>query len=67
MSIWSTLYALRDDSGLEATGLRGVFEGMIDIAAGDGPDSTPEVEFASADGVFFASADGAIFAAKGDA
>jgi hypothetical protein len=32
MSIWSTLYAVRDDSGLESTGLRGVFEGMADLS-----------------------------------
>jgi hypothetical protein len=31
MAIWSTLYAVRDDSGLEATGLRAVFDGMADL------------------------------------
>jgi hypothetical protein len=62
--IWPALYSIRDDTGLEATGLRAVFDGMIDLG---GPESTPEIEFASADGLFFASADGAIFAAKGDA
>lgn len=64
--IWPTLYSIRNDAGLEATGLRAVFDGMTDLS-GDGPESTPEIEFASADGLFFASADGAIFAAKGDA
>ena len=65
--IWPALYSIRDDAGLEATGLRAVFDGMIDLSIGEGPESTPEIEFASADGMFFASADGAIFAAKGDA
>lgn len=64
--IWPTLYSIRNDAGLEATGLRAVFDGMTDLS-GDGPESTPEIEFALADGLFFASADGAIFAAKGDA
>jgi hypothetical protein len=31
------------------------------------PVSTPEIEFASADGTLFASADGVVFAASGDA
>ena len=29
--IWATLYSIRDDAGLEATGLRAVFEGMTDL------------------------------------
>ena len=31
MSIWSTLYALRDDDGLESTLIRPVFDGMTDL------------------------------------
>jgi hypothetical protein len=29
--IWATLCALRDDTGLEATAIRPVFEGMADL------------------------------------
>jgi hypothetical protein len=31
--IWPALYALRDDAGLDATGLRDVFDGMSDLGA----------------------------------
>ena len=31
--IWPTLYSIRDDAGLEATGLRAVFNGMTDLDA----------------------------------
>ena len=38
MIIWSTLYALRDDDGLESTLIRPVFDGMqdLDLASGVG-------------------------------
>jgi hypothetical protein len=38
--MWSTLYALTDDAGLESTGLRAVFDGMADLAIDD--DEDPE-------------------------
>lgn len=38
MSIWSTLFALRDDDGLEATLIRPVFTGMSDITPAPGYD-----------------------------
>ena len=31
MAIWSTLYSVTDDDGLESTGLRAVFDGMADL------------------------------------
>ena len=34
MSIWSTLYALTEDDGLESTLIRPVFAGMSDIDVG---------------------------------
>ena len=37
MSIWSTLYALREDDGLESTLIRPVFDGMPDLATDSDP------------------------------
>jgi hypothetical protein len=36
MAIWSTLYSVTDDDGLESTGLRAVFDGMPDLSIGIG-------------------------------
>ena len=34
-------------------------------AGGETPESTPEIEYATADGVFYATADGLIYAVSG--
>jgi hypothetical protein len=56
MSIWSTLYAITDDGGLEATGLRPVFDGMDDL----GGTITVPIALTDADGVVFTDADGVV-------
>jgi hypothetical protein len=35
--IWPALYSIRDDAGLESTGLRTAFDGMIDLGGSDNP------------------------------
>jgi hypothetical protein len=57
MSIWSTLYAITDDGGLEATGLRPVFDGMDDLG---GTITVPIALISPTTGVVFVTADGKV-------
>jgi hypothetical protein len=52
--IWPALYSIRDDAGLESTGLRAVFDGMEDLGAY----ITVPVALTDALGVIFTDADG---------
>ena len=57
MSIWSTLYAITDDGGLEATGLRPVFDGMDDLG---GTITVPIALISPTTGAVFVTADGKV-------